>query len=57
MTETRFGADMAVANLSGAQLVSQMMGNLELPASLCATSQRAARCSSEGRKPGMIRGL
>lgn len=57
MTETRFGADVAVANLAGAQLVSQMMGNLELPSGLCAAGQRATRLGSDGRKPGMSRGL
>lgn len=57
MTETRFGADVAVANLAGAQLVSQMMGNLELPSGLCAAGQRVTRLGSDGRKPGMSRGL
>lgn len=57
MTDTRFGADMATANLAGAQLVSQMMGNLELPPGLCGAGQRSVRFPAEGRKPGMNRGL
>lgn len=57
MMGTRFGADMAVANLAGAQLLANMVGTLELPTAACEAGQRSCRMPSEGRKPGMSSGL